>query len=221
MLLQKAAGRKKKWICQAFALVSASLLTGLIAVQRGMVVEARTLKAQEKLADEVLRFHVRANSDSEEDQAVKMQVKEAVLAYMKQEMPKSSNVEETKAWVTGHMDDLKKVAEETLREEGSSDQIKVKLMQDRFPAKTYGDVTFPAGEYEALRIEIGAAAGQNWWCCLYPNLCFIDATHAVVPEEGKEELKEVLDDDEYEMVTASSDFKIKWFFFGDKDKKDR
>lgn len=86
-------------------------------------------------------------------------------------------------------------------------------MWDYFPAKTYGDVTFPAGEYEALRIKIGQAKGQNWWCCLYPNLCFVDAVHAVVPEEGKDTLRQVLDKEEYEMVTAS-DYKIKWFFFG-------
>ena len=82
-----------------------------------------------------------------------------------------------------------------------------------FPDKTYGDITFPNGYYDALRIEIGEAKGHNWWCVLYPNLCFVDAVHAVVPDEGKEELKEVLDEEEYEMVTATSKFKIKWFFF--------
>ena len=75
------------------------------------------------------------------------------------------------------------------------------------------NITFPSGKYEALRIEIGEAKGQNWWCVLYPNLCFIDAVHAVVPEEGKRELKEVLEEDTYEMVTATSRFKIGWFFF--------
>ena len=82
-----------------------------------------------------------------------------------------------------------------------------------FPDKTYGDVTFPAGRYEALRIEIGRAEGHNWWCVLYPNLCFLDSVHAVVPEEGKEELRQVLTDEEYEMVTATTYFKVKWFFF--------
>ena len=82
-----------------------------------------------------------------------------------------------------------------------------------FPEKSYGDITFPAGEYEALRIEIGESKGQNWWCVLYPNLCFIDAVNAVVPQEGKEELKQVLEEDTYKMVTATTPFRIKWFFF--------
>ena len=82
-----------------------------------------------------------------------------------------------------------------------------------FPDKTYGDVTFPRGYYDALRIEIGKAEGENWWCVLYPNLCFLDSVHAVVPEEGKDKLKNVLDEEEYEMVTTLSKFRVGWFFF--------
>ena len=82
--------------------------------------------------------------------------------------------------------------------------MKAKLTKSYFPQKTYGDVTFPAGEYEALHIEIGRAKGHNWWCVLYPNLCFVDATNAVVPKKSKEKLKSVLDEEEYEMVTATS-----------------
>ena len=73
----------------------------------------------------------------------------------------------------------------------------------------------PAGEYEALRIEIGEAKGQNWWCMLYPSLCFTDAVNAVVEEDGKEKLKDTLTEEEYELVTETKKFKIKWFFFGE------
>ncbi len=78
--------------------------------------------------------------------------------------------------------------------------------------QTYGDVTFPAGNYEALRIEIGAAQGRNWWCVLYPNLCFLDAANAVVPEEGKQKLQTVLTEEEYAQITAETEFQIKWYF---------
>ncbi len=79
-----------------------------------------------------------------------------------------------------------------------------------FPDRTYGDVTFPAGNYQALRVVLGRQNGHNWWCVLYPNLCFTNATCAVVDEDGKkEELKEALSAEEYEMVTSSSEFKIK------------
>ena len=197
---------KKQVVCTGIALVFALCLTSILA-------QAKELKMQENLAKEVFRFHVLANSDSERDQALKMQVKEKVIAYMKEQLPKSDSVEMTKAWAKAHLNDIKKVASQTLRQEGCQDEVRVRITNCYFPDKTYGDITFPRGNYDALRIEIGEARGQNWWCVLYPNLCFIDAVHAVVPEEGKEELKEVLNEEEYEMVTATSRFKIKWFFF--------
>ena len=133
---------------------------------------------------------------------------------MKKHLPEDADLSETRNWVRENLKQLEGEAEKTLLEENSSDTVNAKLENVMFPKKTYGDVTFPAGEYEALQIEIGEAKGQNWWCCLYPNLCFIDAVHAVVPEEGKQELENVLDEDSYEMVTANTHFKIKWFFFG-------
>ena len=82
-----------------------------------------------------------------------------------------------------------------------------------FPDKTYGDLTFPAGNYKALRIEIGEAKGHNWWCVLYPALCFMDSTNAVVPEEGRQKLKNVLTEEEYSRITADTKFRIRWFFW--------
>ena len=176
-------------------------------------VKARERQTQESLAKEVFRFHVLANSDSQEDQDLKMQVKAAVLDYMKQEIPDSKTAEETKTWAKTHLKDIEQVAQNMISQKGYSYPVTAEVTNCRFPEKSYGDVTFPAGMYDALRIKIGNAKGQNWWCVLYPNLCFIDAVNAVVPEEGKEELKEVLDEEEYEMVTADTKFKIKWFFF--------
>ena len=111
------------------------------------------------------------------------------------------------------MDEIEEVAKEIVKREGYTYSIHAEVTTCDFPDKTYGDITFPAGEYEALRVEIGEAKGQNWWCVLFPNLCFIDAVHAVVPDKGKEELKEVLEEDTYEMVTTTTRFKIGWFFF--------
>ena len=198
--------KKKQIICMILALLIATCTSGILT-------EAKVVKVQEKMAEEVFRFHVLANSDSKEDQALKMQVKENVIAYMKEELPESENVEMTKNWAASHLEEIEAVATETLRKEGCNDSVHAEVTNCYFPDKTYGDITFPQGYYDALRIEIGEAKGQNWWCVLYPNLCFVDAIHAVVPDEGKEELKEVLDEEEYEMVTARSKFKVKWFFF--------
>ncbi len=168
---------------------------------------------QKELADEVFRFHVLANSDSQEDQTLKMEVKEAIISYMKQELPESDSVETTKQWARQNLKNIEKVAAGCITEAGYCYSVKATVETCDFPDKTYGDVTFPAGEYEALRVEIGEAKGQNWWCVLYPNLCFIDAVHAVVPQKGKNELKKVLEEDTYEMVTTRTRFRIAWFFF--------
>jgi stage II sporulation protein R len=191
--------------------VLAGILISLVVT--GIVVNTKQSQMQRELAEEVFRFHVLANSDSEKDQALKMQVKEAVIAYMQKEIPESDSVETTKEWARGHLNAIENLAEAVIREEGYDYLVDAEVTTCDFPDKTYGDITFPAGRYEALRIEIGEAKGQNWWCVLYPNLCFIDAVHAVVPEKGKKDLKKVLDDDTYEMVTATSRFKIGWFFF--------
>lgn len=179
----------------------------------GLIVNAKKSEMQGELAEQVFRFHVLANSDSGEDQALKMKVKEAIIAYMKQELPESDSVETTKKWARENLVQIEQVAAEIIAEEGYEYSVKAEVTICDFPDKTYGDITFPAGEYEALRIEIGQAKGQNWWCVLYPNLCFIDAVHAVVPEKGKNELKEILEEDTYEMVTTTTRFKIGWFFF--------
>lgn len=191
--------------------VLAGILISLLVT--GIVVNAKQSQMQQELAEEVFRFHVLANSDSKEDQALKMQVKEAVIAYMKEEIPCSDSVETTKDWARTHLDAIVNLAEAVIMEEGYAYEVMAEVTTCDFPEKTYGDITFPAGEYEALRIEIGEAKGQNWWCVLYPNLCFIDAVHAVVPEEGKKDLKKVLEEDTYEMVTATTRFRIGWFFF--------
>lgn len=198
---------KKQLICMGVALVLALIATA------GLLGEIKTARLQKKMAGDVFRFHVLANSDSKEDQALKMKVKERVISYMHGEMPNSKSAEMTEDWARMHLTEIQEVAKMTLEQEGCNDKVVVEITNCYFPDKTYGDVTFPKGYYDALRIKIGEAKGKNWWCVLFPNLCFVDSIHAVVPEEGKEELREVLDEEEYEMVTATSKFKIRWFFF--------
>lgn len=217
------SSRIRQVVCLVFGICVAALLTGS-CVGRGIQrVEAKMEQTQKTLAEEVLRFHVLANSDSEEDQAVKMKVRDAVLAYMEenmeQELTKEPDAGKTRAWVEAHLRDLEDVADRTVADEGYAYQSMAEVEVSYFPDKQYGDVFFPQGEYEALKIKLGKARGHNWWCVLYPGLCFTDTTCAVVSDEGKNGLKEVLTAEEYEMVTATSDFKIKWFFFGDDAKE--
>ena len=179
----------------------------------GVIVQAKKTRMQKDLAEEVFRFHVLANSDSKEDQALKMKVKEEVLAFMKEEIPNSGSVVDTKKWAIENLEQIAEVAQEVVCEEGYQYWIMAEVTHCDFPEKSYGDITFPAGEYETLRIEIGEGKGQNWWCVLYPNLCFVNAVRAVVPKEGKQQLRKVLEEDTYEMITSKTRFRIGWFFF--------
>ena len=142
-----------------------------------------------------------ADSDSDEAQKVKLKVRDQVLEYMKQTLPGNEDMvsaSQTKKWAKEHLREIEDIAEKVIREEGYSYRAKAEVSVCYFPDKRYGDITFPQGYYEALRIKLGKAKGHNWWCVLYPNLCFTSSTCAVVDEEGKEELKEVLTDEEYE-----------------------
>lgn len=203
---------KKKIICTMISIVTGLIVTG--AVVRGRALEDKLEETQNGLSEEVFRFHVLANSNSDGDQELKRKVRDGILSYMKEQLPGEVDKEETKSWAEEHLRELEQVAKQIIVEEGYFYDVKAKVETVLFPKKTYGDITFPAGDYEALRILIGEAAGKNWWCVLYPNLCFIDSVHAVVPEEEKEELAEVLTEEEYQLITIGTRFKIKWFFLG-------
>lgn len=202
---------RERGICLLLAVVCAGLVT---AGARWQKVEAKAARTQEELAGEVLRFHVLANSDSEEDQQLKLAVRDGILNYIEEALPHAESVDETRDWVRDHLEEIEVESEAIVRKKGFSYPVKAEVTRCRFPDRTYGDVTFPAGVYEALRVEIGEGEGHNWWCVLYPSLCFLDAVHAVTPQEGEEALRQVLDADCYELLTSGAEVKIKWFFFG-------
>ena len=159
---------------------------------------------QKGIASNIIRFHVRAESDSKEDQWLKLQVKEAVLAYISPVLSKSQSVDESRQLLYNESENIRNVAAATLRSLGDESDVNVYFENCYFPMKTYGDMTFPPGEYEAFRVDIGEAQGKNWWCVLYPLLCFVDAVYGEVPEESKEELKGVLTEEEYSMVSGEN-----------------
>lgn len=159
---------------------------------------------QKGIASNIIRFHVRAESDSKEDQWLKLQVKEAVLAYISPVLSKSQSVDESRQLLYNESENIRDVAAATLRSLGDESDVNVYFENCYFPMKTYGDMTFPPGEYEAFRVDIGEAQGKNWWCVLYPPLCFVDAVYGEVPEESKEELKGVLTEEEYSMVSGEN-----------------
>ena len=181
--------------------------------------QAQAADYQKHMAQEILRFHVIANSDSEEDQTLKMKVKEGVVSYVSTLTQVGDDLESTKYIISLYMEEIKKEGQRIIEQEGYSYEVEVELTESYFPVKSYGEAVFPAGVYQALKIEIGKAEGKNWWCVLYPNLCFVDSAYGVLEEDQKEMLKEVLTEEEYESIfqADSEDIKISFKLFSGKE----
>ena len=164
------------------------------------------------IADSVFRLHVIANSDSNEDQELKYKVRDAVLEYMNSITIDCSSKEEAIQIAKEHKDEFYKIAKQTIEENGYDYSANIKIGNFNFPTKTYGDISLPAGNYDALRIEIGNASGQNWWCVMFPPLCFVDVSSGVVPDESKEIMQDNLSTEEYTLISDlnSSDVKFKF-----------
>jgi stage II sporulation protein R len=127
----------------------------------------------------VVRLHVLANSDTIEDQALKRKVRDAVIDYMKPYMLASANKFEAEQVLSEHLPVVQEITRQVVQANGFDYPVRVELGQHLFPTKTYGDLALPAGNYQALRVLIGNAEGQNWWCVLFPPLCFVDATNSL------------------------------------------
>ncbi len=164
------------------------------------------------IQNSVFRLHVIANSDSEEDQNLKYIVRDKVLEYINSISSNLNSKEDVIRLANKNIDKIQKIAEKTIHENGYDYSVKLNIGNFAFPTKTYGDISFPAGFYDALKIEIGEAKGQNWWCVMFPPLCFVDVTSGIVPEESKEVIKENLSEEEYQLLSENSNdvnFKFK------------
>lgn len=150
-----------------------------------------------RIAPEILRFHVLANSDSDEDQLLKLKVKDLLLKNIQANLDDNADRSEVIGSITEHKYELERAAMSYIEEKGYSYPVDIRLETTYFPEKTYGDMTFPAGEYEAVRVLIGSGEGKNFWCVLYPSLCHLDSTHAVVPDSSKEILRTMISEDDF------------------------
>lgn len=151
----------------------------------------------------VFRLHVIANSDSKEDQDLKYIVRDNILTYINGISKNASTKEEVIEIARNNIDTIKQIAQETVYENGYNYSVNIKIGNFAFPTKQYGDISLPAGFYDALRVEIGSASGQNWWCVMFPPLCFVDVSSGVVPEESKEVLQENLSYEEYNLLSEN------------------
>lgn len=163
----------------------------------------------DNMYNSVFRLHVIANSDSDEDQNLKYIVRDNLINYMNEKTNTFTSKEDIIEYAQNHIEDLKNIAEMTVKDQGYNYPVTVEIGNFEFPTKTYGDISFPAGNYDALRVKIGNANGRNWWCVMFPPLCFVDVSTGIVPETSKEELKENLSDENYNLVSQSDNYDVK------------
>ncbi|MBI6874054.1 stage II sporulation protein R [Clostridium aciditolerans] len=180
-------------------------------------IQVKSESVQQDIASKIIRFHVIANSDSKSDQALKLKVRDKVLEYIQPKLKKSKSIEESRRIIKENDKQIIDIANKTIKDNGYSYSVKTTLSNENFPIKTYGNITLPQGKYEAYRIIIGEGRGQNWWCVMFPPLCFVDITKGEVSyKETEAEMKMVLTPEEYKIVnnetdkTKENDIKIKF-----------
>ena len=193
---------------QSHATLTALLFLSLLLVTESprYLQDKSTSTLQQQIATQVLRFHIRANSDTVADQQKKLRIKQSLLEWLTPILSENTRKSETIQRIRKNLPDIRKEATRM----AAPEPVTVTLQKEWFPEKTYGTCTFPEGIYDALRVDIGQAKGHNWWCVLYPSLCFADALEPSMTEEGEEKLQQVLDEDAYDLLLHPQKLKIRF-----------
>lgn len=193
---------------QSHATLTALLFLSLLFVTESprYLQDKSTSTLQQQIATQVLRFHIRANSDTVADQQKKLRIKQSLLEWLTPILSENTSKSETIQCIRKNLPDIRKEATRM----AAPEPVTVTLQKEWFPEKTYGTCTFPEGIYDALRVDIGQAKGHNWWCVLYPSLCFADALEPSMTEEGEEKLQQVLDEDAYDLLLHPQKLKIRF-----------
>lgn len=166
----------KNKICIVLLLICA---LNLKSCTRGKLIEDSNSTKElvyEDIANEIIRFHVIANSNTDEDQALKLKVRDKAIEFVSNSLKESNSLEESRKFIIENKSNIESIAKSVIIENGYDYNVTSSLSRENFPDKIYGDVVFPQGEYEAYRILIGEAKGENWWCVMFPPLCFVDGT---------------------------------------------
>lgn len=174
-------------------LISSWILTKSIQVY---AVNAKSL--QEGVAKNIVRFHVIANSDSKDDQYLKYQVKNALLDAMYPYLKDVNDIDTARLVIEDNLPLIEDIASQVIADNGYDYPVTASYTNSYFPMKIYGEYTFPPGMYQALQVKIGNAEGRNWWCVMFPPLCFVDETYSIVSEESEEKLEILLTEEEIE-----------------------
>ena len=189
----------------ASILVVVLITSTFVIIKEVNKIEACTYDYKDKL----IRFHVIANSDSDKDQKLKLKVRDEVISYLQPKLENSNSIEESEKIIKNEYKTLENISKKVISKNGYNYIVKVGLEYSNFPAKQYSSVVLPAGKYKALRIIIGEGKGKNWWCVMFPPLCFVDDQNGIIDEKTDKKLKEVLTEEEYDLIMAKNKSEVK------------
>ncbi|MBE7011763.1 MAG: stage II sporulation protein R [Ruminococcaceae bacterium] len=156
---------------------------------------------QKNIADSVLRLHVIANSNSKDDQELKLKVRDRLLSEGMNFFNKNMSLEDTKKYIIENNDEIRKIAEDEIRRNGYDYKVEIMVGEFAFPAKYYESIMLPSGKYDAVRVIIGEGKGENWWCVMYPPMCALDG---ITVKNGKNQLKKSLSGEEYRLISKKN-----------------
>ena len=208
-MLEKILAKRK------VKLFLASLIIGMCVTS---VLRVYSREIVEGISNSVVRLHIVANSNSSDDQSLKLKVRDEVLAKLEPLLKNAKTTEETKDIIKNNIEFIEEEAEKAIKKYGYTYSVTASFGNYNFPSKKYGNAQFPKGKYDALKIVIEKGEGNNWWCVLYPALCFAENPKGDLPKESEAKLKSNLSNDEYQVVSSENkiNFKFKiveWFSF--------
>ena len=175
-----------------------------------VVYTLNSISIQNSLANKVLRLHILANSNSIFDQELKLEVRDKIVEYLTPKLKKSNNLKETKKIISENLYNIESIAKEIVSKKANY-SVAVSLDTSMFPTKHYKNISFPAGNYEALKVVIGNGSGNNWWCVMFPPLCFTNSSAGEFADSSTKLLKENLSKEEYNFINSTTpNLKIKF-----------
>lgn len=189
---------------------SQKIIMGIIFVIVSLMISygVYAYEGMNHIKDKIIRLHVLANSNTNEDQSLKLHVRDQIISELSTELEAVSTKQDSERIILDELNLIKDIAEKTIEEEGYGYDVKVSYGNYEFPRKQYDDIVLPAGRYDAVRVEIGEAAGNNWWCVMFPAMCFVDfgatgKSEPVFDIDTEKKLREVLTDEEIESIKTT------------------
>lgn len=197
----------KKIIIEISLILILAFVWGVSSIEIGQEISSSKELVYKDIVNEIIRFHVIANSDTKYDQDLKLKVRDSVIEYVSEQVKDYEDLSKSREFLVNNKSKIEEIAKKVIVDNGYDYDVDSKLSNENFPDKVYGDLIFPQGEYEAYRILIGEAKGQNWWCVMFPPLCFVDGTKEAIDTS---ELEERLSSDKNKQESYKNSIKFKF-----------